>query len=120
MATPTEGQASLFEPARAHARRGDPRTSDATVKSIAKEGTYASLIWVHAQACRQAGVLMNDTELTDWLERAVSKRLQRNVVARARGLMEDAGLLCQAGVFVYQGRELMHYEIDPTNPKENP
>lgn len=120
MTTPTEGQASLFEQNRAHARRTDPVTSDRAVKAIAKDGSLASLIWLHARACRQGGVLMNDTELTEWIERATCERQQRNVIARARGLMEDGGLLRQAGVFSYQGRDLMHYEIDPANTKENP
>jgi hypothetical protein len=113
-------QPSLFEPARPHARRTDPVTSDRAVKAIAQDGTLASLIWLHAQCCREADVLMNDSELTEWMERATCQRQQRNVVARARGLMEDGGLLRQAGVHAYQGRDLMHYEIDPANPKENP
>lgn len=121
MPTPTEGQASLFQADRPHARRTDPVTSDRAVKAIARDGTLMALIWLHAQACRHDNVLMNDTELWEWIERATTpQRQQRNVIARARGLMEDAGLLRQAGVFNYNGRDLMHYEIDPTNPKENP
>jgi len=114
----TEQPTLPFEPARVHARKGDPYTSDQALKAIAKDNTLMHWIWVMADAFRQGNVPFNDTELTILIESATGKRQQRNVIARARGLMEDAGLLRQAGVFVYQGRELMHYEIHPDNPKE--
>lgn len=111
-------QPNLFDADRPHARRTDPVTSDRTVKSIAKDGTLAYYVWTYAFLKRAQEEPFNDTELTEWIERATCKRQQRNVIARARGLMEDAGLLRQVGIFYHQGRELMHYAIDPNNPKE--
>jgi hypothetical protein len=108
-----------IEAARAHARGTDPVTSDRTVKSIARDGTLSWHIWTIAKAYRVGGRPFNDTELTVMIEAATGQRQQRNVIARARGLMEDAGLLRQAGIFPFQGRDLMHYEIHPNNPKEH-
>ena len=77
-------------------------------------------IWVYAsEVRRQFGhPAFNDTMLTAWLEWHTGRRQQRNVVARSRGLLVQAGLLREAGVQSYDGRELMHYEIHPDNPKE--
>jgi hypothetical protein len=109
-----------FEPARVHARKGDPYTSDQALKAIAKDTTLMNGIWVYAsEVRRQFGhPAFNDTMLTAWLEWHTGRRQQRNVVARSRGLLVQAGLLREAGVQSYDGRELMHYEIHPDNPKE--
>lgn len=113
-----------FERSRVHARSTDPYTSDKALKAIAKDGTLMAGIWYFAVHCSTREPYdrvgpFNDSELTEYLEDATGKRQQRNVVARARGLLEDAGLLRQAGVREWDGRELMHYEIDPNNKKEN-
>lgn len=113
-----------FDAARPHARRTDPYTSDQALKAIAKDGTLMAYIWHFAKHCatREPGVRsgpFNDTELTEYIEDASGKRAQRNVVARSRGMLEDAGLLRQAGVREYEGRDLMHYEIQPTKEHGN-
>jgi len=112
-------QPSLFEPARVHARKGDPYTSDQALKAIAKDSTLMYWIWTVASSFRRLEQPFNDTQLTLWIENCTGKRQQRNVIARSRGMLEDAGMLRQVGVGVYEGRELMHYEIDPSNPKES-
>lgn len=119
MSTPNTDQLP-FEASRAHARRSDPVTSDRAVKSITKDGTLNNRIWNHAVVARARGVPFNDSELTIWIENETGQRQQRNVIARSRGLMERAGLLRQAGIRAWRNRELMHYEIHPDNPKENP
>jgi hypothetical protein len=113
-------QRTLFEPSRAHARKTDPYTSDKAVKAIAKDGTLMYWIYLAAQAWRDSGVPFNDTQLTMWVETGTGKRQQRNVIARSRGMLEDAGFFRQVGVLPYKGQLLMHYEIDPNNKKENP
>lgn len=113
-------QPTLFDAARPHARRTDPYTSDQALKAIAKDGTLMHWIWWFADIRRDLSEPFNDTQLTEWIEFATGKRQQRNVVARSRGMLEDAGLLRQAGVREYEGRELVHYEIDPNNKKEQP
>lgn len=115
----TDGDPTLFDAARAHARRTDPFTSDQALKAIAKNDTLMGLIWQAAVVHRAAGRDWNDTELLHWIERASCRRQQRNVIARSRGMLEDAGMIRQTGVKVYDGRPLMHYEIDPNNPKEH-
>lgn len=107
-----------FEPARVHARRTDPYTSDQALKAIAKDKSLMSWIWFCATLYRDSGEPFNDTQLTEWIERALCRRQQRNVIARSRGLLEDAGMFRQVGVREWMGRELMHYEIDPNNKKE--
>lgn len=107
-----------FEPARAHARRTDPFTSDQALKAIAKDGTLMANIWTVARMFRQDQYPFNDTQLTEWVEHLTEHRQQRSVIARSRGLMEQAGMFRRVGVLTYEGRELVHYEIDPNNTKE--
>lgn len=105
---------------RVHARRTDPYTSDQALKAIANDGTLMAYIWRFANHCAtRDGGPFNDSELTEYIEDASGKRQQRNIVARSRGMLEDAGLLRQAGVRVWEGRELMHYEIQPTKENSN-
>lgn len=109
--TPEQRAATVAHLPRVHARRTDPYTSDQALKAIAKDGTLMQLIWTCAQLHRVAMAPFNDTVLTAWIERATCKRQQRNVVARARGLLEDAGLFQQVGVRLCDGQPLMHYKI---------
>ena len=115
-------QRVLYDQPRVHARRTDPYTSDQALKAIAKFGKLMYWIWFVAVENRMYGYgrPFNDTQLTEAIELATGQRQQRNVVARSRGMLEDAGMLRQVGVRSYRGRELMHYEIDPNNKKENP
>lgn len=115
--TPEQSAATVVHLPRVHARRTDPYTSDQALKAIAKDGTLMSLIWKYANVYRSRGPF-NDTQMAMWIEVATERRQQRNVIARARGLMEDAGLFRQVGVLDYHNRELMHYEISPNNNKE--
>lgn len=107
-----------FEPARVHARKGDPYTSDQALRAIARNGSLMYYIWWGARLAATLPMrTFNDTWLWEWVEASSKQRQQRNVIARARGLMEQAGLFRRVGVFPYKGTELMHYEIDP-NHKE--
>lgn len=107
------------EAARPHARRGDPYTSDQALKAIAKDGTLMTHIWEAFTYARMVGVVVNDTYLTERIEQRTSQRQQRNVIARSRGLLEQAGMVRQIGVRTWRNREYMHYEIHPDNPKEH-
>ena len=110
-----------FEPSRAHARKTDPYTSDKALKAIAHDGTLMGWIWHLAVVYRdEYHQFFNDSILTWEIEDRSGKRQQRNVIARSRGLLEDAGMLRQVGVRRWWDQDLMHYEIDPNNKKENP
>lgn len=113
-----------------HARRGDPRSSDRTVKSIVKDGSLAALIlkaadwhlanvgWEWADFTDQA---FCDTWLWEWIEQFTGRRHQRNVIARARGRLVDDGVLVGVGERNYNGVMLEHYVLfvqDPNNNKE--
>lgn len=100
-----DAQPSLFdtEPARA---RG-PRQSQMTVDSLGRDTSLKYRIAVAVVFCSSRhfvdDVLSNatltvtyskpvtDDDITEFLERRYSRRFQRNVVARTRGLMEKAG-----------------------------
>ena len=83
----------LTDPGVAHARMSDPVSSDVTVKSIAADGTLADKIVECARDFQRDGVHIpfDDTDLVEALQdrwpRPITKPWQRNVVARARGLM---------------------------------
>lgn len=109
----------IFEPARVHARRTDPYTSDKALKAIAKDESLMAWIWYFAEVAGEDDQPFNDTWLTEEIEARTGQRQQRNVIARSRGLLVQAGMLRSVGVLTYEGRELVHYEIDPNNNKEN-
>lgn len=101
-----------------HARKTDPFTSDQALKAIANDTTLMANIWKFAKVYASRGPF-NDSQMTQWIEVHTERRQQRNVIARSRGLLVQAGLLREAGIREYHNRELMHYEIDPNNPKES-
>lgn len=119
-------QPTLFDAARIHARRTDPYTSDKALKAIAKDTTLMHHIWNCAKAhCwpppgEECTGYFNDTMLWEWCEIFMGSRQQRNVVARSRGLLEQAGLFRRIGVREYRGQELMHYEINTPFEFVNP
>jgi hypothetical protein len=110
-------QLSFPEP---HARRTDPYTSDKALKAIAKDTTLMASIWEAMRYARSLNAYANDTYITERIEQQTNTRQQRSVVARSRGLLEQAGMIRRVGVMEWRGREFMHFEIDPNNPKENP
>jgi len=95
----------------AHARRSDPYTSDQAVKAIAKNGSLMNEIHMAARRWINREQGFNDTELTEAIEWSTRTRQQRNVIARSRGLLVQAGILEPVGVFSYQGQPLMHYRL---------
>lgn len=112
----SEHQASIFdEPTPdVHARMGDPRSSHRTVNSLGRDGVLKRQIWfVFDWMLTRGTPEVNDTQLTELLEQIHRRRYQRNVVARARGLMEDDGFLLGVGERDYCGRMIEHYIINP-------
>jgi len=79
----------------AHARMGDPRSSEATVRSIAADRSLADLI-VSAARC-ECPPEFDDGDLLEAIERMTGRRHQRNVIARARGLLEPGGNIVRVG-----------------------
>ncbi|HRA86088.1 MAG TPA: hypothetical protein PLT40_17265 [Ilumatobacteraceae bacterium] len=108
-----------------HARRSDPASSDRTVKSIVKDGALADLIlkamhhrvvYWYLYETEPSDHAVCDTYLWERLEARTGRRLQRNVIARARGRLVTDGLLVGVGARDYNGQELEHYVLtDPTN-----
>lgn len=105
---------SLFDN-RAHARRSDPLSSDITVKSIARDGGLRALILRAGRDLEASGhQCWNDTELTERIEEITNVRQQRNVVARARGLMEKEDLILRLGAYLFRGRPgVVHFVVNP-------
>jgi len=71
-----------------HARKGDPASSDRALRAIAKNGTMRGLI-IEALVCYEMPV--SDDDILSYVESFTNKRQQRNVIARTRGLLENAG-----------------------------
>ena len=80
-------------PFEAHARMGDPRSSEDTVRSIAADRTLAELILFHGRRLGR----FDDTDLLEAIEDDTGRRHQRNVIARARGLLEPSGDIVRIG-----------------------
>jgi hypothetical protein len=103
----------------AHARLSDPISSELTVASLGKDTSYKALVvW----AARYAERLeehngrpphWNDTQLWEIIERHTSRRHQRNVISRTRGLLERDGWFENVGLFEYEGRPLVHFILTP-------
>lgn len=98
-----------------HARFGDPPSSDLTVKSILMDATLAQLIMHFAEHQSERSpsgrAFWNDSELWAALEERTGRRLQRNVLARARGRLVDLGLLVAVGQHDHLGVQLEHYSL---------
>lgn len=84
------------------ARFTDPRSSHHTVRSIAKDMPLREMILTYAKS--RPDHPWCDTELWRALEESTGRRLQRNVIARARGLLELDGLLTRVGEWPFEGR----------------
>jgi hypothetical protein len=100
----------------------DPPSSDRTVKSIVVDGFYAQLIMDYAEeqtASSPSGrAWFNDTEIWLALEARLGRRLQRNVIARARGRMVELALLVPVGAHDYDGTSLEHYALPARTPAQ--
>lgn len=71
-----------------YARKGDPASSDRALRTIAKNGTMRGLI-IEALVYHEMPV--SDDMILNYVENITDKRQQRNVIARTRGLLENAG-----------------------------
>ena len=104
--------AQMRIPDRPHARRSDPTSSHLTVASIAADRTLAGLIMqVGARLGR-----FDDTDLTAGIETVTGRRHQRNVIARARGLLEPSGQIVRLGPVHRDDRRVptIHFTIGDT------
>jgi hypothetical protein len=59
--------------------------------------------------------LFDDTDLHELVEEQTGRRQQRNVIARARGLMENAGMFVRIGERVRDNRKTMHFRLPHRN-----
>ena len=100
---------------RAFARMGDPTASQLTLDSISKDRPLREQIVQWAGLRREPWC---DTELWRGLEAATGRRMQRNVIARARGLIEADGLIVRVGEFRFEGRpgvvHFLHHTYNPS------
>ena len=88
-------QRSLFDTAPARAR--GPRSSQLTLDSLGRDESLKRNIARAVMACsvhdspQTYDRPVTDDDITDWLEIRFRRRFQRNVVARTRGLLQQAG-----------------------------
>lgn len=109
----------LFDDAGApapHARAGDPESSELTVKSLGRDDSYNWRIFHAIMELSSRDELRRDMRGEDgiavvhdkpvaddhilaWMERRFGRRYQRNVIARQRGLLREAGWIqpCNEG-----------------------
>lgn len=111
-----------------HARVSDPIGSHEKLAEIAADATLARAIeeqarfWDHYPGSSPSGTgWFTDGELTEALELLFNRRLQRNVVARARGLLEPQTITEPHHVCIRRGpsakigkRTLTQFRYDPT------
>jgi hypothetical protein len=94
-----------------HARRSDPTSSHEAVAAIASNSGLANHI-LHA-ARRLDPVPFDDNDLVELVEEQSGRKQQRNVIARARGLMEREGTFIRLGVRKRRGddRKTLHFRL---------
>jgi hypothetical protein len=90
-----------------HARRSDPTSSHVVVDTIAE---WSSLNDALLRAFDEFGdIPFDDTDLTNMITHTYGRPVQRNVVARARGLLEREGHLTRLGQRQRDGRCTVHF-----------
>lgn len=90
-----------------HARKSDPVSSHLAVGAIGKDWSLRDLVVRAARELEAEGIeVWSDSELWLWVERLSGRRQQRNVVARARGLVERDGLFERVGL-TSTGKQLL-------------
>lgn len=94
-----------------HARRSDPTSSHEAVTRIAANGSLAAHILRAAQRVHPAP--FDDWDLVELVEEQTGRKQQRNVIARARGLMEREGTFVRLGVKQRPGddRKTLHFRL---------
>lgn len=104
-----EEQLTIYE---AHARRSDPITSHLAVQNIARDAPLREQILRAANLLEDAGYRgWDDTMITELVESITNRRQQRNVIARARGLLERDGLIERLGHDPFAKRPLMKFRL---------
>ncbi len=88
-------QDTLFDTRPARAR--GPRSSQMTLDSLGRDESLKRNIARAVMACsvqddpQTYDRPVTDDDITDWLETRFRRRFQRNVIARTRGLLQQAG-----------------------------
>ena len=96
----------------AHARRSDPNSSHIAVQNIGRDTSLRDHIYTAANQLEDAGYRWwTDTLLTELIELNTGRRQQRNVIARARGLMERHGYIERLGLDPTSSRPLMRFRL---------
>ena len=97
-----------------HARMSDPVSSDIAVKAIVANTRLADQIMAAARSFNP--VAFDDTDLLFVVEEATGRRQQRNVIARARGRLEQLGELERIGLRDRGDRFTLHFTITKPAP----
>lgn len=97
-----------------HARMSDPVSSDIAVRAIVANTRLADQIMAAAQSFNP--VAFDDTDLLFVIEEATGRRQQRNVIARARGRLEQLGELERIGRRDRGDRFTLHFTITRPAP----
>jgi len=94
-----------------HARRSDPTSSHEAVAAIARNLTLSDEILRAAK--RLAPAPFDDWDLVELVEEQTGRKQQRNVIARARGLMEYESIFVRLGVRQRQAdeRRTLHFRL---------
>lgn len=92
-----------------HARRSDPASSHVAVVAIAADAKLADQIEYAAH--RLHPTPFDDTDLLELIEEQTGRRQQRNVIARARGLMEQEGRVVRLGLRQRADRRTLHFTL---------
>lgn len=97
----TYPQMSFADLATAPARARGPRQSQLTLDSLGrdesmKRNVARAVVMCSRRGDPKSGAFVHDRPVTDdqiteWIERRLGRRQQRNVIARSRGLMERDG-----------------------------
>ena len=93
-----------------HARRSDPTSSHVAVGTIAKWVSLNDAILTAARNCGE--IPFDDTDLTVMVCALRGSPVQRNVVARARGLLERDGHLVRLGLKQRDDRRTLHFQYN--------
>lgn len=95
-----------------HARRSDPITSHLAVQNIGRDLSLRQQILRAANLLEDAGCRgWDDSMITELVELITERRQQRNVIARARGLLEREGLVERLGHDPFAKRPLMKFRL---------
>lgn len=99
-----------------HARWSDPSSSEATVRSIAADETIADRILSVVAVAGDRSV--DDQDIVDAIRERFGVTHQRNVIARARGILERDGMVWRIGQISRPDRTVATLHFVATTPPD--